>query len=162
MEKTNMEKEIPQVKKIVLSGIIMALYIVMMFFTQGFAFGQFQVRIATSLYSLSAIFPFLIVPLSIGNMLSNILMGGLGIYDIAGGFIVGLITTGLVYIIKKVKLNDWMMVFPLILGPGLIVPIWLTYITKIPYRLLAVSLCVGQIIPAVLGVLIVKGLKNKI
>lgn len=162
MEGTGIKKGIPHVKKIVLSGIVMALYIVIMFFTQGFAFGQFQIRIATALYSLSAIFPFLIVPLSLSNMLSNILMGGLGIYDIAGGFAVGLITTSLVYVIKKAKLNNWLIAVPLMLGPGLIVPVWLSYITKIPYGLLAFSLCIGQIIPGILGVFIVKSLKNKI
>lgn len=35
------------VKKITVSGIVMALYISGMFYTQIFAFGQFQIRIAT-------------------------------------------------------------------------------------------------------------------
>jgi len=42
-----------QVKKIAISGIIIAVYIVVMFFTQSFAFGEFQIRVATSLYALA-------------------------------------------------------------------------------------------------------------
>ena len=34
------------------------MYIVIMMMTQGFAFGQYQVRIATALYGLAALFPF--------------------------------------------------------------------------------------------------------
>lgn len=50
-------------QKLVFSALCIALYIVVMICTQTFAFGQYQIRIATALYSLSAIFPFLILPL---------------------------------------------------------------------------------------------------
>ena len=150
------------VEKLALSGIVMALYIVIMFLTQGFAFGQFQIRIATSLYSLSAIYPFLIIPLGISNLLSNTLMGGLGIFDMAGGAIVGIITSTTVYLIKRCGLNDWFIALPLIFGPGLIVPIWLSYLINVPYTVLAISLCVGQIIPGIVGVILIKQLRNKV
>jgi hypothetical protein len=48
--------------------------------TQSFAFGQYQIRISTALYGLSAIFPFLIVPFGLANMFSNLVMGGLGLW----------------------------------------------------------------------------------
>ncbi|MEJ6951496.1 QueT transporter family protein [Natronospora cellulosivora (SeqCode)] len=147
-------------RKIALSGIIMGLYIAIMFLTQGFAFGQFQIRVATSLYALSGLFPFLIVPLALSNFLSNILMGGLGLPDIIGGLIVGLITAGAVYLIKKHKLNDWFIALPIVFGPGLIVPIWLSYILGIPYTALAFSISIGQIIPAIIGVLMIKQIKK--
>ena len=133
-----------------------------MYLTQGFAFGQYQIRIATSFYALTAIHPFLIVPMAVGNMLSNILMGGLGVFDTLGGLIVGLITTIAVYLVKKFKLNDWFIAVPIILGPGLIVPIWLSIILKIPYKVLAASLCIGQIVPGIVGVILVKQLRNRI
>ena len=44
-------------QKLVFSALCIALYIVVMICTQTFAFGQYQIRIATALYSLSAIFP---------------------------------------------------------------------------------------------------------
>ena len=63
----------------------MALFLVVMMCTQSFAFGQYQVRIATALYGLSAIFPFLIIPFGLVNVLANTLMGGLGPLDMLGG-----------------------------------------------------------------------------
>lgn len=156
------EENALKTRKIAISGIVMALYITIMFFTQSFAFGQFQIRIATSIYALSAIFPFLIVPLGLSNLLSNMLMGGMGIFDIAGGFLVGVLTAYLVYLIKKKNLNEWLMALPIILIPGLIVPIWLSYIIQVPYMILAPSLVIGQIIPGIVGVILVKQLKNKI
>lgn len=149
-------------KTIAISGVVMAIYITIMYFTQGFAFGEYQIRIATSLYSLAALEPFLIIPLGLCNLISNALMGSMGIFDIIGGFMVGIITSSLVYLIKHLKFNDWIISIPIILGPGLLVPIWLSLITKVPYRILAVSLCIGQIIPAIVGVILMKQLKNKI
>ncbi|HYF82500.1 MAG TPA: QueT transporter family protein [Clostridia bacterium] len=150
------------VRKITISGIVMALYITIMILTQGFAFGQFQIRMATSIYALSAIYPFLIVPLGLSNLLSNTLMGGLGIFDMIGGLFVGILTSLLVYIIKKYKLNDWLIALPIILIPGLIVPIWLSYLIHVPYMILAVSLIIGQIIPGIVGVILVKQLRGKV
>lgn len=149
------------VRKITTSGIVMALYVSVMFFTQGFAFGQYQIRIATSIYALTAIHPFLIVPMGLSNLLSNILMGGLGIFDIIGGFIVGILTSTIVYLIKKYNLNDWLITLPIILIPGLIVPIWLSYLINVPYRILATSIIIGQILPGIFGVILVKNLRNK-
>lgn len=156
-----MDKKISSTRKLAISGIVMALYIVIMYTTQSFAFGQYQIRIATSLYSLSAIYPFLILPLGLSNMLSNMLMGGLGFFDVAGGVAVGIITAAVVYLIKKLKLNDWLLALPIVFGPGLIVPIWLSYILELPYKALALSLCIGQILPGIMGVILVKKLRNK-
>ncbi|WP_373898715.1 QueT transporter family protein [Haloimpatiens sp. FM7315] len=149
-------------KKIAISGVSIALYIILMYFTQGVSFGQYQIRLATSFYALSYIYPFLIIPMAIGNMLSNVLMGGLGVFDILGGFLVGLITTTSIYFIKKVNLKDYFVAIPIILGPGLIVPLWLSFILNMPYKVLALSLCIGQIIPGIIGILLIKQLKNKL
>ncbi|SNS41494.1 QueT transporter [Anaerovirgula multivorans] len=155
-------KSISSVNKLTISGIVIALYIAIMFFTQGFAFGQFQVRIATSLYALTAIYPFLIIPMGISNFLSNTLMGGLGLLDMMGGLFVGIVTSTSVYLIKKYRLNDWLIALPIIFGPGLIVPIWLSYLINVPYKILAVSIVIGQIFPGIVGVVLVKQLRNKV
>lgn len=162
MEKGILTTKMSMTKKLTISGIVIALYVVIMLLTQSFAFGQYQIRIATALYALSAIHPFLILPLGLSNLLSNMLMGGLGVFDIVGGFGVGIITASLVYLIKRLKLNEWLVVLPITFIPGLIVPIWLSYLFKIPYGALALSVCIGQIIPALLGVILVKQLKEKI
>lgn len=150
------------VVKLTLSGVVIAIYTVVMFYTQNFAFELYQVRIATALYSLAALFPFFIVPLGLANSLANATMGRVGPFDTIGGFVVGIITSTAIYFIKKYKLNDWFIAIPIIFGPGLIVPIWLSYFTNTPYHLVAISLCIGQVFPAIVGVILVKQLRGKI
>lgn len=82
-----MEKKFTSTQKITISAICIALYLVVMLCTQGFAFGQYQVRIATALYGLSYNFPFLVFPFGIANVTSNILMGSLGPLDAICGFL---------------------------------------------------------------------------
>ncbi|ADL50961.1 QueT transporter family protein [Clostridium cellulovorans] len=152
---------VSKTKKLAISGIVMALYVVIMIVTQGFAFGPIQVRIATTLYALAYIYPFLVLPLGLSNVLSNML-GGLGPFDIIGGGLVGIIASLLVYSIRRYRINTFAIILPIIFVPGLVVPIWLTGLTHVPYKALAISLCLGQVIPAVLGAALVKTLKGKI
>lgn len=154
------KRSLSKVNKIAISGVVIAIYVVVMYFTQSFAFMQFQIRVATSLYGLSAIFPFLILPMGVSNLISNTLMGGLGLPDMLGGAIVGIITSFLVYLISRYKLNDWLIVLPIIIIPGFGVPIWLSYLLHIKYMVLVCSLVVGQIIPAILAVFLVKQLRK--
>lgn len=149
-------------KKLTISALSMAMYIVLMYFTQSFSFGQYQVRIATSLYALNAIYPFLIIPMATANMLSNMLMGGMGPFDILGGFAVGFIISLVIYLIKRLGLNHFFILIPIILIPAMVVPIWLTFIIGVPYKVLAFSIGIGQIIPALIGVILVKRLERKI
>lgn len=147
-----------KVKKLTVSGIVIALYVVIMFLTQSFAFGQYQVRIATSLYALAAIHPFLIFPLGVANLLSNTLMGGLGLPDMFGGFFAGIATAYLCYLIKKI--NVALIAIPILLIPSLLVPTWLAYLLHVPYDILVLSIGVGQILPSIVGVLIVEYLER--
>lgn len=149
---------ITNVKKLAISGIIIALYVVIMFLTQNFAFGQYQVRIATSIYALAGSFPFLIFPLGIANFLSNTLLGGLGPLDMLGGFVVGILTASACYLLKKI--NVYLVSLPILLIPTLLVPIWLSYLLKLPYGMLVLSVGVGQIIPSIVGVLLIKYLEK--
>ena len=93
--------KINSTKRLTLSALVIALYVVIMFCTQSFAFGQFQIRIATTIYSLSYIFPFLVLPLGIANIISNTIMGGLGVLDMLGGGLVGITTSFLIVLIRK-------------------------------------------------------------
>ena len=147
-------------KKLTFSAIVAAAYIAVMFVTQGFAFGPYQVRIATALYALSYLFPFLAVPLALANSLSNVI-GGLGILDIVGGLIVGLVVGGAVVAVRKLRLPPWCVFFPVVFGPGLIVPLWLTQITGVPYWALVTSISIGQITPAVVGCILIYTLSKR-
>ena len=157
-----MEITMSKTKKLTISAIVIALYVVIMTITQSFSFGAIQIRLATSLYALAYIFPFLVLPLGLSNLLYNMLLVGLSIFDILGGGLVGILTALLVYCVRKYKLNITLTILPIILKPGLIVPIWLSMILNVPYSALAVSLCLGQVIPAILGSFLIKVLKDKI
>ena len=147
-------------QKLAISGAIMAIYIVVLCLTQNFSFGAYQIRIATSLYALSYLFPFLVFPLGLANLISNMLFGGLGPLDMIGGCLVGIITASLIVLIRKKGWNLSLIFLPIVFIPGLCVPIWLSYLLEIPYQALAVSLCIGQIIPAICGPIIVQVLQK--
>ena len=70
-----------RLQKLTFSAMVMALYIVVLCLTSSFSFGAYQIRIATSLYALAYLFPFLVVPLGLANLLSNMLFGGFGVAD---------------------------------------------------------------------------------
>lgn len=147
-------------QKITISGVVMAIYIVLMYFTQSFAFGQYQVRIATAIYGAAYLFPFLVIPLGLSNLLSNMLMGGLGFFDIVGGGLAGLATAGACALLGKKGLSPWLTALPITLIPALGVSLWLSGILGVPYWLLAGSLLVGQAIAGVVGAVLVNALKR--
>lgn len=140
--------------------MVIALYVVVLYFTQSFSFGAYQIRIATSMYALSYLFPFLVLPLGLANFIANGLFGGLGLLDMVGGCLVGIVTSFLIVQIRRRGWNKWLIALPILLVPGLGVSTWLSYLLHIPYGALAVSLCIGQAFPAVCGVLLVKVLER--
>lgn len=147
-------------RKITFSAIVIAMYITLMLITQSFAFGQYQVRLATALYALSYIYPFLIIPFGISNLLSNALMGGLGPLDVIGGTIVGITTSSIIFLIRKFRLNKLFVILVIVLCPGLIVPIWLSFLLNLPYKVLAISICIGQVIPGIVGFFLISHLER--
>ena len=154
-------KEFSKTKKITISALCMALYIVLMLCTQSFAFGQYQIRIATAVYALNWIFPFLVVPLGLANFLSNSMMGGLGPLDMFGGAFVGFLTGQIIVWLKTKGTPYFTIAFPIIFVPGLLVPVWLSVLLDIPYAVLAPSLLIGQVLPAIVGAVLVAALEKK-
>ena len=156
MVKENMSK----VQKLTISAMVMALYVVVLYFTQSFSFGAYQIRIATALYALAYLFPFLVLPLGFANFIANFLFGGLGLLDWFGGCFVGIIVTAIIVLIRRKGWSRWLMILPIILVPGLGVPSYLSYLLHVPYSVLATSLCIGQSVPAVCGVVLVNVLQR--
>ena len=156
MVKENMSK----VQKLTLSAMVMALYVVILYFTQSFSFGASQIRIATALYALAYLFPFLVLPLGFANFIANFLFGGLGLLDWFGGCFVGIIVTAIIVLIRRKGWSRWLMILPIILVPGLGVSSYLSYLLHVPYSVLATSLCIGQSVPAVCGVVLVNVLQR--
>jgi uncharacterized membrane protein len=145
-------------KKLTVSAVVMALYVVLMYLTQSFSFGQYQVRIATALYALAYLFPFLTVPLGLANLLSNLMMGGFGFFDVFGGGLAGILTAGCCALLGKYRINRWLVALPVALIPALLVSTWLSYLLALPYVAMAASLLVGQIIAGLVGALLVRAL----
>ena len=156
MVKENMSK----VQKLTVSAMVMALYVVVLYFTQSFSFGAYQIRIATALYALAYLFPFLVLPLGFANFIANFLFGGLGLLDWFGGCFVGIIVTAIIVLIRRKGWSRWLTILPIILVPGLGVPSYLSYLLHVPYSVLATSLCIGQSVPAVCGVVLVNVLQR--
>lgn len=156
MDMKNMDKT----RKLCFSAAVMAIYIVLMYLTQSFAFGQYQVRIATAIYSTAYLFSFLVAPLALANLLSNLLMGGFGFFDIVGGGLVGLLTAGCCAWLGRKRLNIALTALPVTLIPTLGVASWLSYLLSTPYWIMALSLLVGQFISGIAGALLVSALKK--
>ena len=156
MVKENMSK----VQKLTVSAMVMALYVVVLYFTQSFSFGAYQIRIATALYALAYLFPFLVLPLGFANFIANFLFGGLCLLDWFGGCFVGIIVTAIIVLIRRKGWSRWLMILPIILVPSLGVPSYLSYLLHVPYSVLATSLCIGQSVPAVCGVVLVNVLQR--
>ncbi|MFR5443890.1 MAG: QueT transporter family protein [Butyricicoccus sp.] len=154
MVKENMSK----VQKLTVSAMVMALYVVVLYLCR--AFGAYQIRIATALYALAYLFPFLVLPLGFANFIANFLFGGLGLLDWFGGCFVGIIVTAIIVLIRRKGWSRWLMILPIILVPGLGVPSYLSYLLHVPYSVLATSLCIGQSVPAVCGVVLVNVLQR--
>ena len=106
MVKENMSK----VQKLTVSAMVMALYVVVLYFTQSFSFGAYQIRIATALYALAYLFPFLVLPLGFANFIANFLFGGLGLLDWFGGCFVGIIVTAIIVLIRRKGWSRWLMI----------------------------------------------------
>ena len=156
MVKENMSK----IQKLTVSAMVMALYVVVLYFTQSFSFGAYQIRIATALYALAYLFPFLVLPLGFANFIANFLFGGLGLLDWFGGCFVGIIVTAIIVLIRRKGWSRWLMILPIILVPGLGVSSYLSYLLHVPYSVLATSLCIGQSVPAVCGAVLVNVLQR--
>lgn len=149
-----------RVQKLTFSAMVVALYIVILYFTQSFSFGAYQIRIATALYALAYLFPFLVFPLGLANFISNMLFGGFGIVDMLGGCLVGILATACIVLIRRFHWNRWLIAVPIIFVPGLGVAVYLSYFLHMPYWLMAFNLCMGQLIPSVAGVALVKTLER--
>ena len=114
-----MKTKLNTTQKLVLSAIMMALYIAILFVSQAISFGAIQMRLATALYGLTYIFPFLVVPLSLANAIANS-FGGLGLIDVVGGFCASFLATGSIYLIRKAKFSSGFIVLPILLVPSLV------------------------------------------
>ena len=107
------------------------------------------------------VYPFLVVPLGLANFIANFLFGGLGFIDMIGGCFVGMATTWLIVQVRQRHSNLWLAALPIWWVPTLCVSAWLAYLLNLPYAVLVSSLAVGQLPPAICGVLLIQALSHR-
>lgn len=131
------------------ASLIAATYIVLVIvqvfiFPSWFAYGEIQLRIAEGLALLPLVEAAAIPGVFIGCLISNLLLGfsGFGLVDIIGGSLVSLLAA---YLTSKAK-NKWLAILPPVLLNGLVVSIWVSYFTKIPYIFTMLSISLGELL----------------
>ncbi len=133
------------------ASLIAALYIVLVLIQMlplpfiNLAFGPVQLRVAEGLVLLPLVEAAAVPGVFVGCLLSNLLLSyfsGFGLIDIIGGSLVTLIAA---YITSKMKNKISGMVPPVVLN-GLIVSIWVSYFTKVPYLVTVLGIGGGELL----------------
>lgn len=137
-------------KYIAKAAIIAAIYVVFTVILGEFAYGPVQFRIAEALVILPLVEPSSILGVTIGCMVANI-FGGYGPIDIFGGSLVTLIAA---YFTSKMP-NRVLAVLPPVLLNALIVSIWVSKLSGIPYIAIVLNIALGEAIAVgVLGMIL--------
>lgn len=129
------------------ASLIAAIYIILVLIQVpmgSLAFGPVQLRLAEGLTLLPFIETAAIPGLFIGCLISNIILSSyssFGLVDIIGGSLVTLIAA---YLTSKMP-NKLMAALPPIILNGLIVSIWVSYFTKVPYLFTVLGIAAGEI-----------------
>ena len=133
------------------ASIIAAIYIVLIlvqalpFPFVNLTFGPLQLRIAEGLVLLPLVESAAIPGVFIGCLLSNLLLSlysGFGLIDIIGGSLVTLVAA---YLTSKMK-NKITGILPPVILNGLVVSIWVSYFTKVPYLVTVLGIGAGELL----------------
>ena len=127
-----MEKPLSHVQKLTFSGLMIALYVTVLYLTQSFSFWRVPNPHRNEPVCAGVSVSVLVVPLGLANAIGNI-FGDWAYWIWCGGFAAGLATTGLEVLIRRANLPLWLCALPILLVPGLGVPIWLSYLLELPY-----------------------------
>ena len=130
------------------AGLIAALYVVLVLIEIPFgqlSFGPIQLRIAEGLTLLPIIETAAIPGVFVGCLVANFVLtftSGFGLIDVIGGSIV---TLAAAYLTSKTK-NRVLGVIPPVVLNGLVISLWVSYFTKIPYWYTVAGISAGELI----------------
>lgn len=133
------------------ASLIAAIYIVLVLIQMlpvpfiNLTFGPIQLRVAEGLALLPLVESAAVPGVFVGCLLANLLLApysGFGLVDILGGSLVTLIAA---YITSKMKTKVAGIIPPVLLN-GLIVSIWVSYFTKVPYLLTVLGIGGGELL----------------
>lgn len=128
-------------RRLVRGALIAALYVALTFATSFMSFGPVQFRVSEALTLLPLLLPEAIPGVAIGCLLSNVLMGGLGIFDMVFG---PLATLAAALITWKMP-NKWLGALPPVVINAIVVGWYLTLLLgeySMPLNMLFVG--IGQ------------------
>ncbi len=129
------------------ASLIAAIYIILVLIQVpmgNLAFGPIQLRIAEGLTLLPLIETAAIPGLFIGCFVSNLILASyssFGLIDIVGG---SLVTLAAAYLTSKMP-NKFLAALPPVILNGLIVSIWVSHFTKVPYLVTLLGISGGEI-----------------
>lgn len=135
------------IKFLTRASLIAAIYIILVLIQLpmgNLAFGPIQLRIAEGLTLLPFVDPAAIPGLFVGCLVSNIILASystFGMIDVFGGSLVTLLAA---YLTSKMP-NKFAAALPPILLNGIIVSIWVSYFTKIPYFFTFLGISGGEL-----------------
>ncbi|WP_353096716.1 QueT transporter family protein [Tissierella praeacuta] len=133
------------------ASLIAAIYIVLVLIQTlpapfiNLTFGPIQLRVAEGLALLPIVESAAVPGIFVGCLLSNLLLAyfsGFGLVDILCGSLVTLVAA---YITSKMKSRIAGMIPPVVLN-GLIVSIWVSYFTKVPYFVTVLGIGGGELL----------------
>ena len=133
------------------ASLIAAIYMVLILIQMipmpfvNLAFGPVQLRIAEGLVLLPLVEAAAIPGVFVGALLANLLLApysGFGLIDIIGGSLITLLAA---YLTSKMKNRVTAMIPPVLLN-GLIVSIWVSYFTRIPYLWTVMGIGIGELL----------------
>ncbi len=134
-------------KYVTKAALIAAMYVVLilvqMIPAASFTFGAVQLRLAEGLTLLPFVEAAAIPGVFLGCLISNIILAGvsgLGLVDVIGG---SLVTLAAAYLTSKAK-NKYLAAVPPVLLNGLIVSIWVSYYTNMPYGITVLGIAGGE------------------
>lgn len=139
------------VKYLTKASLISAIYIVLVLVQvlplplATLTFGPIQLRLAEGLVLLPLVESAAIPGVFVGCLLSNLLLAsysGFGLIDIIGGSLVTLVAAILTSKMKS-KITG---IIPPVLLNGLIVSIWVSYFTRVPYIYTAIGITIGELV----------------
>ena len=88
------------------TSIICAMYVVLCMVLEPLSFGVIQFRISELLCLLSIEFPYAIIANTLGCLIANMILGGLGIIDTVVGSLATLLACTLAYLLRNKRYNN--------------------------------------------------------
>ncbi|WP_024616002.1 QueT transporter family protein [Clostridium sp. Ade.TY] len=152
------------IKRVIISGIIAAMYAVLTLVLSPISYGPIQFRISEIMVLLAYFDPFYIIGLTLGCFIANIL-GPNGLLDIIFGTFATFLSVLAIYMTSKLKFSDKLNMFIASLWPtvfnALIIGIMLSYLLNLPKILTIIQVGIGEfIVVSAIGVPIIYKLRN--